>query len=228
MTISDPFAVALLVAKGLLALVSICFLLSGVDDFFVDVYHAVRATYRRLFVARHARPMTTHVNVLKQPEQPIAVMIPAWDESAVIRHMLEANLRRVRYGNLHVFVGTYPNDDATNREVELVRESYPNVHRVVCPHNGPTNKADCLNRVYEGIRLFEEARGFRFEVFALNDSEDVIHPLCFKVFNYLIPRLDMVQVPVIPLEVPWWHFTAGHYLDEFAENHARTWSFGKA
>jgi adsorption protein B len=220
MTTSDAFAVALLTARAILALVSICFFVSGLDDFFVDVYHAVRATYRRLFVTRCAQPLTT-ARLLEQPEQLIAVMIPAWDESAVIRHMLEANLRRIRYGNLHVFVGTYPNDAATNREVELVRESHPHVHRVVCPHDGPTNKADCLNRVYEGIRLFEEQHGCRFEILVLNDSEDIIHPLCFKLFNYLMPRLDMVQVPVIPLEVPWWHFTAGHYLDEFAENHAR-------
>src|SRR5262249_41251084 len=38
---------------------------------------------------------------------------------------------------------------------------------------------------------------------------------------WLIPRKDMVQIPVIPLEMPASHWTAGTYLDEFAENHLK-------
>jgi adsorption protein B len=220
MTFPDALAIVLLCTKALLALVGVVFLVSGSDDLFIDLYHLARATYRRLFVVRNAAPLSVD-RLCDKPEQPIAVMLPAWDESAVIRRMLEANLERICYRNLHVFVGTYPNDPATHLEVERVRERYANVHRVVCPKDGPTNKADCLNWIHQGIRLFEKEHGIRFEAFVLNDSEDVIHPLCFKLFNYFIPRLDMIQVPVIPFEAPWWHFTSGHYLDEFAENHGK-------
>jgi adsorption protein B len=220
--IPDLLAIFLLVAKDLLAVVSVCFLVSGCDDCFIDVYHTVQAIYRRLFGARPILPQT-HITsrLCEKPQQLTAVMLPAWDESAVIRRMLEANLERIQYEQLHIFVGTYPNDAATQREVELVRERYPNVHRFVCPHDGPTNKSDCLNWVYQGIRVFEKEHDVEFQIFVLNDSEDVIHPLCFKLFNLMIPHLDMVQLPVIPLEVPWWHFTAGHYLDEFTESHAK-------
>ncbi len=55
----------------------------------------------------------------------------------------------------------------------------------------------------------------------MNDSEDIVHPLYIKLFNYLIPRMDMIQLPVFPMTLRWWNFTAGHYADEFAENHAR-------
>ena len=55
----------------------------------------------------------------------------------------------------------------------------------------------------------------------MNDSEDIVHPLYLKLFNYLIPRMDMIQLPVFPMMRRWWDFTAGHYADEFAENHAR-------
>jgi len=47
----------------------------------------------------------------------------------------------------------------------------------------------------------------------------VIHPLCYRLFNYLIPRKDMVQLPVLSLERQWHEFTGGHYLDEFAQLH---------
>jgi adsorption protein B len=53
----------------------------------------------------------------------------------------------------------------------------------------------------------------------MQDCEDVIHPLCYRLFNYLIPRKDMVQLPVLSLERRWHEFTGSHYLDEFAQLH---------
>jgi len=54
-----------------------------------------------------------------------------------------------------------------------------------------------------------------------HNSEDVIHPFSLLVINYLIPRKDMVQLPVFPLEVPLREFTHWSYADEFAENHTK-------
>ena len=151
----------------------------------------------------------------------MAIMIPAWDESAVIRRMLENTLRTVEYSNHHVFIGVYPNDPRTASEVDIICESFPNVHRAVCPKDGPTNKADCLNWIYQGILVFEKQNDICFEIFVMDDCEDIVHPLYLKLFNYLIPRKDMVQLPVFPLETKWYHFTSGHYIDEFAENHSK-------
>src|SRR5215471_17345876 len=174
MPVLDVSAALLLMAKILLATVSICFLISGCDDGFVDLYHLYLTIRARLGRRPPTRVDTRRISVAalcEQPEQPIAVMIPAWDESAVIRRMLLTNLERAQYSQLHVFVGMYPNDPATQREVDSVRARYPNVHGVVCPNDGPTNKADCLNRLYEAILVFESANDIRFEIFALNDSE---------------------------------------------------------
>ena len=135
--------------------------------------------------------------------------------------MLDNNLRTVNYSRYHLFVGTYPNDPKTQREVEFVRERYDNVHRIVCPKDGPTNKADCLNWIYQGICNYEKEHGVRFDIFVLADAEDVLHPLSLKLFNYLMPRKDMIQLPVFPLEMKWYELTAGHYADEFAENHSK-------
>lgn len=210
----------LLVTKILLVFVSVVFFISGLDDFFVDMFHIVRSVYRRFVVMRRYRPLTEK-QLLEQAEKPIAVMVPAWDESSVIRRMLDNNLRTVNYSRYHLFVGTYPNDPMTQREVELVRERYDNVHRIVCPKDGPTNKADCLNWIYQGVRNFEQEQGIEFDIFVLADSEDVLHPLSLKFFNYLMPRKDMIQLPVFPLDMKWHYFTAGHYADEFAENHSK-------
>ncbi|MCG6926397.1 MAG: phage adsorption protein NrfB [Acidobacteria bacterium] len=217
---SDLVALYLVGTKVLLMVTGVVFLVSGLDDLFVDICYWGRSLYRRLFVLpKH--PKLTEERLRAAEEQAIAVMIPAWDESAVIRRMLETTLRTLDYSNYHVFVGTYPNDPATHREVEIVREQHPNVHRIVCPKDGPTSKSDCLNWVFQGIRVFEKENGIRFEAVVMNDSEDIVHPLCLRLFNYLIPRKDMVQLPVIPLEPKWSNFTSGHYLDEFAEGHTK-------
>lgn len=208
----------LVACKVLLAAVALAFLVSGLDDLFIDIVYAVRAVYRRLFITPHHAPLTEQT-LREREEQWIAIMVPAWDESAVIRQMLLNMTAKLEYSNYHLFVGTYPNDPATIREVERVREANLRVHRISTPHDGPTNKADCLNWVYQGIRRCEQDEGLRFEIFVMQDCEDVIHPLCYKIFNHLMPRMDMIQLPVLSLERQWWKFTAGHYLDEFAQIH---------
>jgi len=210
----------LFVTWCLLVFVSVVFFFSGIDDFFIDMLYIFRAFYRRLYVLPKHRPLTEEMLMAVQ-EQPIAVMVPAWDESPVIRRMLENNLRTVNYSQYYIFVGTYPNDPKTQHEVEIVRERYENVQRIVCPEDGPTNKADNLNWIYQGALSFEKENNLRFEIFVLADSEDVLHPLSLKLFNYLVPRKDMIQLPVIPFEQKWSQFTSGHYADEFAENHSK-------
>ena len=214
----DFFAVLLVVAKILMIAVGICFLISGLDDLFIDICFIVRSVYRRLFILPKHPPLTQQ-KLLAVPEKHIAVMIPAWDESAVIRPMLENTLKSINYKNYTLFVGTYLNDLATQGEVDIVCARTEQVQKIVTPHDGPTNKADCLNWIFSGIRQHEKTTGIRHEIFVMQDCEDVIHALCYKLFNYLIPRKDMVQLPVASLNTKWYQFTGGHYLDEFAQSH---------
>ncbi len=220
MSFAEVVPYLLLLVKGALILVAVVFFLSGLDDFFIDLVHIFRSLYRRWFVLpKH--PALTEEHLLLPKEQPLAIMMPAWEESAVVRRTVEHALQTVHYANYHIFVGTYPNDDATQEEVEAVAASYDHVHQVVCPHDGPTSKADCLNWIFQGIHLFEKEHRLQFQIFVIQDAEDIVHPLSLKLFNYLIPRKDMVQLPVFPLETEWYHFTAWHYADEFAENHSK-------
>ncbi len=56
---------------------------------------------------------------------------------------------------------------------------------------------------------------------ALHDPEDVVHPLELKFFNYLLPRKDLIQLPVVSMERRLRDLVAGAYMDEFAEWHAK-------
>lgn len=55
----------------------------------------------------------------------------------------------------------------------------------------------------------------------LHDAEDVVDPYELRVFDSLMPRLAMVQLPVEPIVDPGSRWIAGHYLDEFAESHLK-------
>lgn len=198
---------------------AVAILVSGLDDLFIDLCYYGSQLRRRL--SRSGPAEATEEELRALPEQGIGIMIPAWHEDAVIAHMLRNTLKTVEYRNYELFVGTYPNDEATMMAVAEVAESEPRVHRIVCPHDGPTNKADCLNWIIEGIRQHDKTTGRRIDILMLHDSEDLVHPLSLKLMNRFIPEAAMVQLPVIPFESPAREMTAGTYLDEFAESHLK-------
>ncbi len=208
------------VFRWLFMALTVLFLISGIDDLYFDLVHYVRLIYRKLFLGSVIRPVTVR-QLDEVAEQRVAILIPAWDESTVIARMLLNTLGTLRYRDFNIFVGTYPNDEATRREVEKVREIYPNIEFVVTPIDGPTNKADCLNWIYQGVLLYEKEHGVEYEFFVMHDAEDLVHPLSLKYFNYLMPRMDFIQLPVFPLEGRWYDFVTGIYMDEFAENHTK-------
>ncbi len=155
-------------------------------------------------------------------------MVPAWMEDDVIAAMIEDAVRVLDYRHYMIFVGTYQNDAATIAEVERMRRRYKQLRRVEVPHDGPTCKADCLNWVIQAIFKYEREMNIEFAGMVMHDSEDVLHPVELKFFNYLLPRKDMIQLPVASLERSWYELVAGTYMDEFAEWHAKDMVVRKA
>lgn len=206
--------------QTMLVVTVVLFTLSGIDDLIFDVYYVCRQLYVLLYV-RPRWPRLKEEQLLSAVEKPIAIIVPAWQESPVIGKMIDNTVRTLRYSKYVIFVGTYPNDPDTQLEVERARERYQNVERIVCPKDGPTNKADCLNWIIQGVRHYENRTGTRFEIFVMHDAEDIVHPLSLKLFNYLMPRFAMIQIPVFSLPRRWYEFTAGVYMDEFAELHSK-------
>ncbi|CDZ78312.1 bacteriophage N4 adsorption protein B [Legionella massiliensis] len=198
---------------------AVLYSISAIDDLFIDIYYWLRY-FVRLWKTRHYEPLT-YEKLVDKEEQLIAILVPCWHEDNVIITMLKHNCYAIDYRNYYIFVGVYPNDPATINAVQSVANIIPNVQCIIGENPGPTNKAANLNGVYRRVKEFEKELGQQFEVFVFHDSEDVIHPLSFKLYNYLIPRKDMIQIPVFPLEVNYWNFTHWLYADEFAENHTK-------
>lgn len=196
----------------LLRILANLLLLSGADDFI-----PLLLCFRHWLKQKFSDPYAPVLLKLPEDDRPIAIFVPCWRESDVIADMVRHNLAAIRYKNFDFILGVYPDDLETLAVVETLRKTYRNVHVSVCPHPGPTSKADCLNWIYHRMELLERERGQLFETVLLHDAEDIIHPDALRIINRERARYAMVQVPVLPLPTPVTEFTHGVYCDEFAE-----------
>jgi adsorption protein B len=216
--IVSQFTAHLAAAIGLLIVVSaMLFALMGADDALLDMAYWLHRWYRWV-VARHYSPLTLE-QLRSKDQQRIAIFIPCWQEHNIVDKMVELACSSLQYARYDLYIGVYPNDPLTLEKAKLTAERYPRVQVVVNERDGPTTKAQNLNQMWTAMLQREGAEPY--DIVVLHDVEDVIHPISLMLYNYLIPRRDMVQLPVFPLERPWNKWTAWTYADEFSENHLK-------
>ncbi len=208
--------VLVLAEHELLAFAAFWLCVGLIDEFAIDLSWlwlrlTGRAKTARLPVGYGAEPLSGHA----------AVLIPAFQEAAVIgptlAHMLAAWPQR----DLTIYIGCYANDPATVAAASAAIGMDPRARIVVHGAAGPTTKADCLNRLYRALELDEERSGRRFTSVLLHDAEDMVHPAALQAIDAALVLRDFVQLPVRPEPQPQSRWIAGHYADEFAESHAK-------
>lgn len=213
-------------ARGELALFAkIGFAMFGLEHLVFDAIWWGRRAWRSATVYRRHDRAT--MATLAPPRAPgrFAVLIGAWDEAAVIAATLTTMLERWGDSDYRVYVATYPNDPGTLAEIERVRATslWATAHIRVVPGmlDGPTTKAEALNRAFTALRIDEDASGLRYKGILLHDAEDYVSPHEIALFDSLIERFALVQIPVRPLKRAGRTGVAGHYLDEFSEAHGQ-------
>jgi len=195
------------------------FLLFGLNDLAVDAVYFGRRIWRSLTVyKRHRRAYASYYVFNKNPGF-MAIFVPAWEESEVIAPMLRTMVRRLDYDDYRIFVGHYRNDPATAAAITSVADERIVAVRVEA--DGPTTKAHCLNQLYDALIAYEIEAGHTAKAIVLHDAEDVVHRFELRIFDGLIDRAAVVQLPVLPLIDAQSRWIAGHYCDEFAEAHAK-------
>jgi adsorption protein B len=215
------FATVLTHLAAELALFSaVGFLLFAINDLAVDAIYFARRAWRSATVyRRYPKTFGRALADRGDTQRFIAIFVPAWDESGVIAAMLRATVNRLEYENYRIFVGNYRNDPATAAAIASVEDD--RIERVLVHDDGPTTKAGCLNSLYDALIEFELRENVSTLAVVLHDAEDVVHPLELVVFNSLIERAALIQLPVLPLVDPRSPWIAGHYCDEFAEAHGK-------
>ena len=151
-----------------------------------------------------------------------AILVPAWHEDEVIGDMVAHTLKAWVQREFTIYVGCYRNDHATLAAACAGAGGDPRVRIVVNPVDGPTTKADCLNRLYAALRSDEARSGVMFRNILMHDAEDMVHPAALAVMDRALAEVDFVQLPVRPEPQAASRWIAGHYSDEFTEAHAKS------
>ncbi|ABC62341.1 glycosyltransferase [Erythrobacter litoralis] len=205
-----------LVQYELLLFAGLFFLLGALDELIVDaVWLWLRLTGRgeTIEVRRRERSLPL--------EGKSAVFIPAWQEANVIgttvEHMLSAWPQRA----LRLYVGCYRNDPATLAAIVEAAPGDPRLRVVIHDCDGPTTKADCLNRLYRAVEEDEARSGERCRMVLLHDAEDMVDPAALELCGRAIASADFIQLPVLPEPQKRSRWIGSHYCEEFAEAHGK-------
>jgi bacteriophage N4 adsorption protein B len=193
----------------LLAPLAFWVLLNGIDDLIIDI--------AGLFSVIRDKRAPTEEELDAAPPRRTAIFVALWNEHKVIQRMIDNNVTKLRYPHVDFFIGVYPNDAPTIASVREAMKRHPTVHLSMCPHHGPTSKADNLNWIYQRMLVHEEQHGVRFEMILTHDAEDLMDPDALRWINYYAQWNDMVQIPVLALPTPLRELAHGVYCDEFAE-----------
>ncbi|MCQ5216497.1 glycosyl transferase family protein, partial [Escherichia coli] len=84
----DVIATWLYGLKVIAITLAVIMIISGLDDFFIDVVYWVRRIKRKLSVYRRY-PRMSYRELYNPDEKPLAIMVPAWNETGVIGNMAE-------------------------------------------------------------------------------------------------------------------------------------------
>lgn len=206
----------LLIQHELLLFAGLFFLFGAIDELFVDLLWLWLKLRGKLPARR--QPIDELSATLTGP---VAVMVPAWREEAVIAAMIEHTLAVWPHRSLTLFVGCYHNDPASLSAVASAAPRDPRLRLVIHETPGPTTKADCLNRIYRALEDEERRQGEEFRMVILHDAEDMVDPAALSIFDREMGKADFIQLPVLPLVVKDSRWIAGHYCEEFAEAHGK-------
>ncbi|WP_415062021.1 glycosyltransferase [Bdellovibrio sp.] len=197
------------------AVVTVTFVFT-LDDLFIDLVALVRRLKPRRISLKELMGMT------ETRQKNIAIMIANWKEAEVIAPMIRGNIRGIKYENYTFFLGVYPNDTETWREAKKLEELFPQrVMVVVNSMQGPTSKGQMLNEMARRILESEVVSGIQYDLFLMQDSEDVLHPYSLTLLNQFSSQSEFIQIPVFSFDVPKRSLVAGVYIDEFSESHTK-------
>lgn len=208
-----------LLQHEMLLFAGVFFLIGALDDIAVDgIWLWLKAS------GRAATPvLDRHTLQSDQLAKPLAVFIPAWDEAKIIGSTVSHMLKTWPQSAMRLYVGCYRNDPATMAAVIAAAADDARIRLVIHDREGPTTKADCLNRLYSAMRDDERRMGGEFAGVVFHDAEDVVDPAGLGLLAAsLADGVDFAQLPVEPFAQPRSRWIGSHYCEEFAEAHGKT------
>lgn len=197
---------------------AVFFLIGAIDDLAVDLSWLWLRWTGRADTARIRRSELQQ----RALHGPAAIFIPAWQEAPVIAQTIRHILAAWPQEQLRLYIGTYRNDPHTLAAAMQAAPGDARLRIVIHDRNGPSTKADCLNRLYKAMRDDERRMGQLFSTIVLHDAEDLVDPAGLGLLDQAIAGgADFAQLPVEPLPQSGVKWLGSHYCEEFAEAHGK-------
>jgi len=207
----------------LLLFAGVFFLIGALDDILVDGVW--------VWLKLSGKAQTQSVDRERLRERPLsapaAVMIPAWQEAAVIGDTIVHAMQAWPQRELRLYIGCYRNDPDTisaamRAASQCVDRSGNRLRIVIHDRDGPSTKADCLNRLHQALRDDERRSGQLFGCVIFHDAEDMVDAGALGLLDAAIADgADFVQLPVEPLVQTDSRWLGSHYCEEFTEAHGK-------
>lgn len=206
-----------LIEHELLLFAGAFFLVGALDEFAVD--------FAWLWLKFTGRANCARVDTAALANSPLAgraaVFIPAWREARVIGATIRHALAVWPQADLRLYVGCYCNDPETIEAVVAAAQGDPRLRLVIHEREGPTTKADCLNRLHLALRADEQREGAVARMVVMHDAEDMVDPAALPLLDRALDDAEFVQLPVLPMPQTTSPWIGGHYCEEFAEAHGK-------
>jgi len=206
-----------LAERELLLFAGVFFLIGAVDELAIDVGW--------LWLKLTGRARTPRIDRGQAQGRPLtgpaAVLIAAWQESHIIEYTVAHALAAWPQAGLRLYIGCYRNDPDTLEAIMRGAGGDPRVRVVIHDADGPTTKADCLNRLYAAMQADEPRLGQGFRLVVLHDAEDMVDPAALALLDAALERADFIQLPVLPEAQRASRWIGSHYCEEFAEAHGK-------
>ena len=206
-----------LVEHELLLFAGVFFLIGALDELAIDVLWLVLRFTGRSRSLRLPDPAGETAPL----QGPAAVFIAAWREADVIGATVRHALTVWPQAELRLYVGTYRNDPLTAEAVIAAAADDARLRLVILDRDGPSTKADCLNRLYRALEADERRSGQRMRLVAVHDAEDMVDPAALGLLDSALNEVEFAQLPVLPEPMAQSRWIASHYCEEFAEAHAK-------
>ncbi|MWV27295.1 glycosyl transferase family protein [Aurantiacibacter rhizosphaerae] len=194
------------------------FLLGAIDELSMDF-----AWFWLRFTGRAQTPVLSRQHIYSsQLTGRAAVLVPAWQEAKVICDTLSHALAVWPQDDLRIYVGVYRNDPETLEAAARGAQGDGRVRIVVHDRDGPSTKADCLNRLFRAMQQDELREGREARMVVLHDAEDMVDSAALVLLDRAIGTSQFVQLPVLPMPRKEARWIGSHYCEEFAEAHGKS------
>lgn len=207
----------MLIQHELLLFACIFFLIGALDDFMVDFAWLWLRSSRRARTGLVSRADWAGTAL----KGPAAVFIPAWREANVIGATVRYMLEVWPQDGLRLYVGCYRNDAETITAAMQASQGDARLRLVIHDRDGPSTKADCLNRLYHALCADEARTGATARMVVFHDAEDMVDPAAIAILDAEMNDASFVQLPVLALPQARSRWIGSHYCEEFAEAHGK-------